>query len=195
MRARDVHELECGATFAETARAVLAARLDEVAQIRTAITGAGQSEDLHDLRIAAKRLRYSLETFEACFPSKAAHTWANRVRDLQDVLGRIHDLDVLMALLTDRLRDLDDRERKRVIALLRSSMDGPERELLLHAALYDDLQRETRAGLYRVVGLKLDERKRRYEDFTELWSTWEREDVFGQIHGMISGQEADASSQ
>lgn len=195
MRARDVHGLECGATFAETARAVLAARLDELAQIRTTIAGADQSEDLHDLRIAAKRLRYSLEMFDVCFPSNAARGWANTVRDLQDVLGRIHDLDVLTTLLTDRLRDVDDREREHVIGILRSSRDGPERESLLRAAIYDGAQQESRAGLYRVVGLKLDERRRRYGEFIELWSRWEREDVLGQVRRMISGQKTDASSQ
>ena len=55
-----------------------------------------QVEALHDMRIAAQRLRYILElTAETCFGAYA-ETGAKRARELQDLLGEIHDCDVML---------------------------------------------------------------------------------------------------
>jgi hypothetical protein len=50
---------------------------------------------LHDMRIAAKRLRYLLELFAPLFGPYAV-TAAKRVKDLQDLIGEIHDCDVTL---------------------------------------------------------------------------------------------------
>jgi CHAD domain-containing protein len=186
--------LGCNDRFEETARAVISTRLNEVAELRTAIISAEQSQDLHDLRIAAKRLRYSLDMFAVCFPPKTAHEFADRVRDVQDVLGRIHDLDVLNELLHQELRSLDDHTRENVVERLQSSPAGVERDVLLRSALRRDAQRGARAGLYRIIAAKLDERARKYDEFAALWDVWERDDVVGQIRAMISIPVVDAGS-
>jgi len=49
----------------------------------------------HQLRIAIKRLRYTVENF---LPERHAR-WAKDLRDLQDALGEVHDLDVLRAMI------------------------------------------------------------------------------------------------
>jgi hypothetical protein len=49
--------------------------------------------ELHDMRIAAKRLRYVLELTAPCFGAYAT-TATKHVKDLQDLLGEIHDCDV-----------------------------------------------------------------------------------------------------
>lgn len=46
---------------------------------------------LHELRIALKRFRYTLENF---LP-RLHETWGRDLKELQDLLGEIHDLDVL----------------------------------------------------------------------------------------------------
>jgi CHAD domain-containing protein len=59
--------------------------------------------DLHQLRIAAKKLRYASEFFAALFPSLPAHRRQERfiraLRALQDRLGELQDLAVAPALL------------------------------------------------------------------------------------------------
>jgi len=45
----------------------------------------------HDLRLAIKRLRYTIENFLPILH----HAWGKDLKDIQDVLGEIHDLDVL----------------------------------------------------------------------------------------------------
>ena len=51
---------------------------------------------MHDMRIAAKRLRYVLELVGFCFGEVGAEA-QSRARELQEVLGEIHDCDVMLA--------------------------------------------------------------------------------------------------
>ena len=70
---------------------------------------------LHDMRIAAKRLRYILEVgAEPCFGPYAA-TAIKRTKDLQDLLGELHDCDVQLPrvrALQDELRAADALEAR-----------------------------------------------------------------------------------
>jgi len=50
---------------------------------------------MHDMRIAAKRLRYLLEMVSFCFGEVGEEARA-RARELQDTLGEIHDCDVML---------------------------------------------------------------------------------------------------
>ncbi|HEY3886298.1 MAG TPA: CHAD domain-containing protein, partial [Vicinamibacterales bacterium] len=79
-------------------RALLASRIAHRARrLQRAIDHAGQvyaAESLHDVRIAAKKLRYALEIADesGVAPCSAA---LRTIKRLQDTLGRLHDLQVL----------------------------------------------------------------------------------------------------
>jgi CHAD domain-containing protein len=60
--------------------------------------GSAESEALHQLRIAAKKLRYSLEFFEVCFQQPLTEQLKS-LRQLQELLGDLHDCDVMVSLL------------------------------------------------------------------------------------------------
>ncbi len=71
-----------------------------LAKLRESL-GAQSKEELHQLRIEAKKLRYALETARVM----GNRTWRNRetaLKRLQRRLGRIHDLEALRALLPAR---------------------------------------------------------------------------------------------
>lgn len=53
---------------------------------------------LHQLRIAAKKLRYCLEFFELCYQMQVTD-YLKLLRRLQEILGDIHDCDVMMQQL------------------------------------------------------------------------------------------------
>lgn len=55
-------------------------------------------EELHELRIAGKRLRYSLEIFHGLFPTKLREEIYPLVEDLQGRLGEINDHATAQAL-------------------------------------------------------------------------------------------------
>ena len=57
------------------------------------------------MRIAAKRLRYVLEVTGFCF-GRPADTARRRARDLQDILGEIHDCDVMLPRVREHLEEL-----------------------------------------------------------------------------------------
>jgi CHAD domain-containing protein len=69
----------------------------------------------HDLRIAAKRLRYVLETTEFCF-GRPADTARRRAREIQGVLGDLHDCDVMLPRVAAHLARLRDDDAKAVRA-------------------------------------------------------------------------------
>jgi CHAD domain-containing protein len=66
---------------------------------------------LHELRIGLKRFRYTVENF---LPLQHA-AWGGDLKELQDLLGDVHDLDVLWAaaIETAAFPDLESRNRWR----------------------------------------------------------------------------------
>lgn len=57
-----------------------------------------RKQELHAMRIAAKRLRYTLEIFAPIYPGEFK-LWLRILRDIQDQIGEIHDCDVWIDFL------------------------------------------------------------------------------------------------
>ncbi|MFZ0686120.1 MAG: CHAD domain-containing protein [Terriglobales bacterium] len=87
----------------------------------------------HELRIGIKRFRYTVENF---LPQQHAK-WGDDLKELQDLLGEVHDLDVLWATAIDpkvnafadvesrkRWREKLTQERAKRIARYREKMVG-----------------------------------------------------------------------
>jgi len=88
---------------------------------------------LHELRIGIKRFRYTVENF---LP-RQHELWGGDLKELQDLLGEVHDLDVLWALAVevnafpdiesrDRWREKLNAERAKRIGHYREKMVGRE---------------------------------------------------------------------
>ncbi len=86
----------------------------------------------HQLRIGIKRFRYTVENF---LPQRH-EKWAPGLRDLQDALGEVHDLDVLRSLLRahadikpedrERWQNRIAEERQKRLDLYREKMLGKD---------------------------------------------------------------------
>jgi CHAD domain-containing protein len=95
MKARKVKGLKPGEPLRPNAARIVATRLGELRALAAEAVEPGAETAQHDMRIAAKRLRYVLEITGACFGPEAEA--ARRVaKELQGVLGEIHDCDVML---------------------------------------------------------------------------------------------------
>lgn len=96
MKSREIEGLDPRGPLMPNARRIISTRLDELRGFADAALAPEASEAQHDLRIAAKRLRYVLEIFAPCLgeEAKAARDAAKR---LQSVLGDLHDCDLMLA--------------------------------------------------------------------------------------------------
>lgn len=97
-KARPITGLDSQAPVASNARLVVKARLDDLYRWEGFVDNPYSIRELHDLRIAAKRLRYSFEVFEEVLPA-ASQAIVEELTRIQDELGTLHDSDVLIAML------------------------------------------------------------------------------------------------
>ncbi len=101
-------------SYRENARIVLPQKVEEVYTWEPFIRDAARREELHNMRISIKRLRYTMELFRAAYKSPKMHAKAAAITDdkrfneflgvivdLQEILGDVHDCDVVLEVLTD----------------------------------------------------------------------------------------------
>lgn len=112
MKAAPVKKLDPSRSLGENAARIIQVRLDEMRGFAPRALQ-GKTKAQHDMRIAAKRLRYTLEATGFCFgrPADAAR---RRARDLQDILGEIHDCDVMLPRVRGHLRELQQSDAEAV---------------------------------------------------------------------------------
>jgi len=88
----------------DVSRAVIEGRLQELCKTGKAIYEPFNAEKLHNLRIAAKRLRYSIELFAVCWSDEILE-FAVELAKLQSDLGGVHDCDVWTVTLKKRFKE------------------------------------------------------------------------------------------
>jgi CHAD domain-containing protein len=89
-------------SFNEAGRKVVIASLEELCDLGTSLYEPFNIEALHEMRIAAKRLRYAIELFTACWGEKIA-PFAVEIAKMQSFLGDVHDYDIWIEALGTRL--------------------------------------------------------------------------------------------
>jgi CHAD domain-containing protein len=95
LKARKVDGLDPEGTLRDNMGRIAATRLEELTELAAVAVEPGAETAQHDMRIAAKRLRYVLEVAAGCLGAEAEALRA-KARELQDVLGEIHDCDVML---------------------------------------------------------------------------------------------------
>jgi CHAD domain-containing protein len=96
MKARKVEGLDPGAPLRPNVSLIVKVRLDELRDFADeAFFAADAGRSQHDMRIAAKRLRYVLEIFSACLGEEAEEA-RQAAKRLQSVLGDLHDCDLML---------------------------------------------------------------------------------------------------
>jgi CHAD domain-containing protein len=134
-------------------------RLDELTSFMPKATDPNEVVALHDMRIAAKRLRYILEVTGSCFGPYASGA-VKMVKELQDMLGEIHDCDVQLPEVAAFLDELVAEDAA-------AAGESPK----------DVARVPNRRAYAGLVALQVHLRARRnalFEQFLELWRDYER---------------------
>lgn len=94
-----------GMRFHNVGGEIILARFRELEGMSRSLYQPFVTEPLHRMRIAAKRLRYSIELYTQCWGEQLA-PFAKEVGRLQESLGELHDCDVWLEELAERLEVL-----------------------------------------------------------------------------------------
>ncbi|MDN7024880.1 CHAD domain-containing protein [Methanoculleus sp. FWC-SCC1] len=116
-------------------------RLEELFSHEPFVTMPDQIEEHHEMRIAAKRLRYTMEIFADLY-GDGLKTPIKAVKKLQDLLGDMHDCDVWV----DDLLRFRDAERERTVQYFGHA--GPFRFLEPGISHLHDERKKKRDELY-----------------------------------------------
>jgi len=128
-----IEGLDASAALADAARRSIEARLGDVRKYEEKLTGAADPADVHDMRVASRRLRAALELFDRKRQLERAH---ESVEALGDTLGEVRELHVQLAWLRDELAAATERDKVGLQALLAErEAKLPKRVERLHAAV------------------------------------------------------------
>ena len=105
MKARKVKNLDPAGPLEDNARRIIAVRAQELLDLAAGAQDPSAVRELHDLRIAAKRLRYILELF-------GPQAQVKQLKGLQDLLGEIHDCDVQLPPLRALAREAPEPQAR-----------------------------------------------------------------------------------
>jgi len=117
--------------FWAQASELVKAKLDKLMGISHAMNDPDAVAELHQMRIEAKRLRYTMEAFVPCF-GKPLSEAVSVVKTIQEQLGQIHDCDVWVEKL--RLYKIDPGLSAHSIIALDSLIDD---RVLLRRETYE----------------------------------------------------------
>jgi hypothetical protein len=174
MKPKRVKGLDPQATLAENAARIALVRVGELRSLAPGALDPERSEDQHDLRIAAKRLRYVLEATGFCFgrPGAAAR---RRAKELQDLLGEVHDADVMLPRLAEHRASLRaaDAESVRADAGDAGDLDPRLAARAPHRTAY--------RGLEVLEVYLIARRALLFDRFTALWEESERKGVWSAL--------------
>jgi hypothetical protein len=182
-RAWPVDDVDPAASLAVNARRILAVRMAEFYSYAPMVSDETAVEPLHNLRIAAKRLRYTLELFRSVF-GKRGEAQIERIKAIQEDLGALHDHDVRIALIEDELATLTIAQTAAAGAALASAPSAD------HAAITASALRpppdDPRRGLLALLGREHVARRARYWAFRELWDRFGGEGMRADLAALSS---------
>ena len=168
MKARKVTGLDPAGPLDENLRRIVSVRLAELRSFGPKVGDPSATKALHDMRIAAKRLRYVLEMGEPVL-GQPAKRGAKEARRIQDLLGEIHDCDEGVPRVLAHI----ERMRGEDAAPLADGA-GPRTKDIEPGAIRAAPHRRRYAGLEGYCAHLQARRDVLYADFVRYWGRLER---------------------
>lgn len=138
--------------------------LSEMLKYDRAIQDPANVTELHEMRIQAKRLRYSMETFAPLFPNELA-SQLKLMKSIQDLVGETHDADVWIEILPKFIED----ERKLIREFFGD--DAPINKLI--------------PGIEDFLAAEKVERDEKYAEFIELWEKTKKDETWQKFFALL----------
>jgi len=100
-KAKAIRELDCTADAREWAKKVLDVRFGEVAAQRDSALDFSDVDGVHDMRVAARRLRSAMRDFRPLADKGQLKKLGKELKQFADALGEVRDQDVAIAALKE----------------------------------------------------------------------------------------------
>lgn len=201
-KAKPITGLDMRAPTGMNARIIARVRLGELYSWERFVDDPYRVRELHNLRIAAKRLRYTLEIFEDFLP-EASKMAVKELEQVQEELGNLHDSDVMIALLRlclgsqdggtlyeQALAQAEQVKKRRKTSKNANSAQGTK--VLLAPALVSDLidpavtpAAGERYGLEQLLLMYQQHREEQYNTVRQHWYQLQGRDFRREILAML----------
>jgi CHAD domain-containing protein len=132
-------------------------KLAHLLTFEDAIQDPANEAELHQMRIAGKQLRYTMETFRDIYPPEFDR-FIRVMKKMQTILGDIHDCDVWKIMLPELLEE----EKKRIMDFY-----GEIRPFNL-----------IKPGVEAFREEKIRQRNTLFEEFLKEWNQWQQEGIW-----------------
>jgi CHAD domain-containing protein len=162
LRSRGV-VIQAPAAFLRAEREILR-RVEELLAWQDCLADEKAKDSHHQMRIAAKRLRYTVEISQPLYDGAMAAP-VEAVKELQTLLGDIHDCDVW----DEQLDSFEEEERERA------------RAFYGRAAPFSRL----RPGIRHFQQLRRCQRQQRFGELITLWARLRHEGFWDRLAGML----------
>ena len=140
-KARKIEDIGADTRYRVAIGRLIETRFDEMMLHLNGTLSGRDPEDLHDMRVASRRLRAAMDVATDCFPARFKY-FHKTIKELTDVLGGVRDYDVLRETLVAYRDSRPANERPAINAMLQDCRTEREagRERLFE--FFDRLERE-----------------------------------------------------
>lgn len=108
----EIEKLKNSKLFKKSANLILRNRIESLLNFTDKYFQDLSVENLHNVRIALRRVRYSMELFIVCYDKKIFLKFYNKVQLLQDLSGNVRDVDISLeninSLMSENHIRIDD---------------------------------------------------------------------------------------
>lgn len=199
VKARRVKGLNCNEPVLENAQRIIATRLEEMLSFAPYVDDPANIVEIHNLRIAAKRLRYTLELFRFAFPSKI-NGLIDEVKTIQEHIGNMHDADVMRLRVLETL-DRDATNRTVRLVEIASAVERgtiAQRHQRIRSAMTNKTVPRDEVAFLTLIAHRADDEHNAYIAFLAAWNEMLATDFPGRLRrltGIDSSPESEGDGE